>query len=93
MILELHDAEPDSLVARIGAGGALHHDYQAEQWVLETYALESARDARPGRWVVLWVLTDEHGVRARWERATGDPQCPRLVLAAPRYTGDWKVGT
>lgn len=94
MYMELHDTEKqNTLVAAIGKELGIDYDYQAEQWVHDTFGEAHTQNPAPNRWVVLWVLLDEHGVRARWERKPGDTGRPRLVHAAARFQGTWKVGT
>jgi hypothetical protein len=74
-----------------GRVGNLDYDYQAEQWVQVLTTHPNACD--PKCWVVKWELHDGVGLRARWERPDQDPGLPKLVFAAPRWTGEWKVGT
>lgn len=94
MYLELHDTEvPDTLAAAIGRELGIDSDYQAEQWVQDTFGEGQTQNTAPNRWIVCWILFDAQGERARWERASGDPGRPKLVRAAARYAGFWKVGT
>lgn len=88
MYLELHDTEaPDTLSAAIGRECPIEYDYQAAQWVQETATESQTQNPAPNRWIVLWILFDAHGERARWERKPGDPGLPKLVHAAARFTG------
>lgn len=83
MTLDLFDTEVgDPLAARVHG---VDYDYQAEQWVIDTHGDRAS--TVPGRWVVRWELVDALGVRARWERADGDPSMPRLAFASDRFTG------
>ena len=83
MKLNLRDTEVDNALAATVRN--IDHDYQAEQWVLDTYA--TAQSTNPARWVTEWERVDDDGVRARWERNDGDPSFPRLAFAAARFTG------
>jgi hypothetical protein len=93
LTLDLHDSEEgNTLAARVGANGSITYDYQAEEWVKDTYSDEASMDPRPNRWIVRWVLKDTQGERAVWERPSGDPSCPKLVRKADRFRGEWQLG-
>jgi hypothetical protein len=83
MILEIHDNEPGNTLA--GRVNDIDYDYQAEQWVQD---IEEPLDAPYP--TVRYVLLDEQGERAVWER---DGNTITLVRRSPRFTGDWQVGT
>ena len=81
MELELHVAgDGNTLTAGVRD---IDYDYQAEQWVLDTYGDPKARK------VVRWVLIDDAGERCVWERKDGDPGCPRITIRSERFTSQW----
>lgn len=84
MYLELHDGEEgNSLAAKIRN---IDYDYQAEQWVQDTY-----KDSRATN-VIKWVLYDEVGIRCVWERPNGDSSMPDITQRSRRFTGEWMKG-
>lgn len=89
MILQLHDSETDSLAATIPH---VDYDHQAEQWIIDTHKDWKACVSDPGRWVVRWILLDDEGERAVWERKPNDSGMPALVKAADRFTGSREMG-
>ena len=90
MLLELHDSDiPNTLVAKVSN---LDYDYQAEQYVFDMASEPDTQNPDVNRWVVMWVLKDDEGVRARWHRKPGDVGVPKMVNRSQRYTGEWKIG-
>jgi len=83
MILEVHDNEEGNSLA--GRVNDIDYDYQAEQWVQDID--EPANIPHP---VVRFVLLDSEGERAVWEK---DGENITLVKRAPRFRGQWQVGT
>jgi len=83
MILEVHDNEEGNTLA--GRVNNIDYDYQAEQWVQDID--EPATILHP---IVRFVLLDGEGERAVWEK---DGENITLVRCAPRFTGQWQVGT
>ncbi len=85
MYLELHDNEEgNTLCASIPN---IDFDYQAEQYVQETY-----NDRRAVR-VIKWLLKDEQGVRCQWERPIGSSELPEITGRSKRFTGEWQRGS
>lgn len=84
MILRLHDDQANSLVAAISD---IDYDYQAELWIIDTHDDRRACDPGQGNWVVRWILSDDEGERAVWERKPSDSKMPELVRAAERFAG------
>jgi len=83
MILEVHDNEVGNTLA--GRVNNIDYDYQAEQWVQDIDENPNAQHP-----VVRYVLLDAEGERAVWEK---DGENITLVRRAPRFTGQWQVGT
>ena len=85
MILELHDTEVGkTLTATIRN---ISFDYQAEQYVLDTYAYPMAES------VVKWILIDDEGDRCVWERPAGSSHIPEITSRATRFQGRWQRGS
>jgi len=84
MYLELHDGETGkTLTAKIQE---LDYDYQAEQWVQDTYSDPHAKD------VVKWELHDNKGLRCVWERPANSSATPNITQRSPRFQGTWEKG-
>ena len=84
MYLELHDTEEgNTLFARVKE---IDYDYQAEQWVQDTYADPSTTT------VVKWILYDSVGIRCVWERPEGSASMPNITQRSSRFTGKWEKG-
>jgi len=61
------------------ATSEMDYDYQAEQWVIDS--------TKDHPWEVKWILIDELGPRAIWERRANGTE---LVAKADRFTGECK---
>jgi hypothetical protein len=83
MYLELHDNEEGN--SKVAVIRILEYDYQAEQWVLDTVALEPTNLV-----VTKWILYDDYGVRCVWERT--DTSMPHITQRSARFTGEWETG-
>lgn len=83
MILEIHDTETGNTLN--GRVKDLDYDYMAEQWVQELAPMQVE--------FVRFVLMDDVGERAVWEKPESGATSVKLVSRSPRFTGEWQVGT
>lgn len=83
MILEIHDTETGNTLN--GRVNAIDYDYQAEQWVQE---LAPTQDH-----CVRYILIDEWGEKAVWEKPGVGARSVQLVRRSDRFTGHWQMGT
>lgn len=83
MIIEFHDAEVGNTLS--GRLQNIDYDYQAEQTIQDLGFREDVCRNN----IVKFILIDEEGERAVWEKIDGKI---RLMERSPRFTGDWQLG-
>jgi hypothetical protein len=79
MYIELHDSEVGNTLS--GRWNNIDYDYQAEMCVQSMWHNND---------IVKYVLFDEEGERAVWEKV-GNTLVP--TSRANRFTGQWNIGT
>jgi hypothetical protein len=82
MVIEFHDTEVGNTLA--GRWNNIDYDYQAEEIIQENALGHSD--------IVRFVLLDDQGERAVWEKSGVAADSVTLTKKSDRFTGQWELG-